>query len=135
MTNVNNEELDMYSEEARQRWGHTEAFKQSEERVKKMGKDGLNKVLAENGKLTEEIAECMRAGDEPTCDKVQELIERHYQGLRAFYEPNLEIYRGLAEMYTDDPRFKENYERVSPGLAEYMRRGMMHFADTREGGG
>lgn len=130
--NFSKEEMEKYTEEARQKWGHTEAYKQSTERVKKMGKDGLNKVLAEAGKLTEEIAEAMKAGEKASGEKTQELIARHYAGLRAFYEPNLEIYRGLAEMYVADPRFKANYEKVAEGLAEYMRDAMLHYADTQE---
>jgi DNA-binding transcriptional MerR regulator len=129
--NFSKEEMEKYNEEAKEKWGHTEAYKQSTERVKKMGKDGLNKVLAEAGKLTEEIAGAMKAGDLPTSDKVQKLIARHYDGLRAFYEPNLEIYRGLAEMYVADPRFKANYEKVAEGLAEYIRDGMVYYADTK----
>ena len=27
---------------------------------------------------------------------------------------------GLAEMYIMDPRFTANYEKVAPGLAQYM---------------
>ncbi len=54
--NFSKEEMEKYTEEAKQRWGHTEAFKQSQERVKKMGKAGLAKVIKEAGELTQEIA-------------------------------------------------------------------------------
>lgn len=125
--NFSKEEMERYTEEARQKWGKTEAFKQSEVRVKKLGKEGLKRVLAESGKLTEEIAACMKSGEKPTSETAQKLIARHYDGLRAFYEPNLELYQGLAEMYVADERFKQNYEKVAVGLAEYMRDGMMEF--------
>ncbi|MCC7196981.1 MerR family transcriptional regulator [Candidatus Peregrinibacteria bacterium] len=131
--NFTKEEMEKYTEEARQKWGHTDAYKQSQERVKKMGKEGLKKVLEESGKLTQEIAAAMKAGEDPKSDKVQVLIARHYDGLRAFYEPNFEMYRGLAEMYVADPRFKANYEKVAVGLAEYLRDGMVYYADVQEG--
>jgi DNA-binding transcriptional MerR regulator len=128
--NFSKEEMEKYNEEAKEKWGHTEAYKQSTERVKKMGKDGLNKVLKESGELTLEIAEAMKDGAKPESDKTQKLIARHYAGLRAFYEPNPEMYRGLAEMYVADPRFKANYEKVAEGLAEYLRDGMLYYAKS-----
>lgn len=130
--NFSKEEMDKYAEEARQRWGHTQAFKQSQERVQKMGKAGLAKVIKDAGELTLEIAAAMKAGQETKSEEVQKLIARHYEGLRAFYEPNLQMYRGMAKMYVDDPRFKANYENVAVGLAEFMRDGMLYFAEVNQ---
>jgi len=31
--------------------------------------------------------------------EVQALVQRHYDALRFFYEPNPEMYQGLADMY------------------------------------
>ncbi len=127
--NFSKAEMEKYTEEARQRWGNTDAFKQSHDRVKKMGKAGLAKILKESGELTQQIAAAMKNGLDPKSETVQELIARHYAGLRAFYEPNLELYKGLANMYVDDPRFKANYEKVADGLAEFMRDGMLCFIE------
>ncbi len=130
--NFTKEEMDKYSEEAKQRWGNTDAYKQSTERVKKMGKEGLNKALLDSSKITVDIADCMKNGDAPTSTKVQELIAQHYNWLRNFYEPNLDIYRGLATMYVQDERFKANYENIATGLAQYMQDAMFYFADQME---
>ncbi len=123
------EEMEKYSKEAKDRWGGTDAWRQSEERVKKMGREGINKAMAEGGKITVAIADCMKEGIAPKSDMVQKLIAEHYNWLRNFYEPNPEIYRGLAEMYVADDRFKANYEKVAPGLAEYMQKGMLVFLE------
>lgn len=125
------EEMEKYQEEARQKWGNTDA--QSQVRVKEMGKDGLNQVLKENSKLTEEIASRMKNGDSPTDTNIQNLIAKHYVALRAFYEPNTELYRGLAEMYIADERFKATYEKVAQGLAQFMRDTMVYYCDVQEG--
>jgi DNA-binding transcriptional MerR regulator len=130
--NFSKEEAQAYAKEARERWGNTPAYKQSKERVKKMGKEGMKKVLEESGKLTVEIAECMKSGEPATGERALALIARHYDGLRAFYEPNSEMYRGLAEMYVADERFKQNYEKVAEGLAEYMKESMFAFAKELE---
>ena len=100
-----------------------------------MGKEGLNKALQDSSKITVDLAECMKNGDNPTSTKAQALIAQHYNWLRNFYEPNLEIYRGLATMYVEDDRFKANYEKVTPGLAQYLQEGMLYFADQLEQSG
>lgn len=125
------EEMEKYQEEAKEKWGDTEAYKQSTERVKKMGKDGLNKVLEESGKLTIEIADAMKKGLSPESIEVQKLIAKHYEGLRVFYEPTKEIYAGLAKMYVEDKRFKKNYENVAQGLAQFMQYGMLFFINEK----
>lgn len=84
MDNAN--KLNPCADEAREKWGDTEAFKQSEINVKKMGEEGLKRILAENEKLIAEIAVWMKEGAGTKSDTVQKLIARHYDGLRAFYE-------------------------------------------------
>ncbi len=125
--------MDKYTEEARQRWGDTEAFKQSQIRVKKMGKEGLNQVLKETCKIYEDIVSQMPQG--PESESVQLLMAKHYNSLRAFYEPNLELYRGLADLYIADERFEAFYEKIAVGLAQFMHDAMLHYADVNEAGG
>lgn len=125
------EEMEKYTEEARQRWGDSEAFRQSVERVEKMGREGLNRVLKEGGEVLKEIVSQMHCG--PKSESVQLLIAKHYEGLRAFYEPNLELYRGLADLYITDERFKAFYEKIAQGLAQFMHDAMIHYADMQEG--
>jgi hypothetical protein len=97
-----------------------------------MGKAGLNKVLQESKKLTEEIALQMKKGEGPLSLKVQLLIAQHYNNLRVFHEPGPEMYRGLAELYITDERFKANYEKIAKGLAQFMHDAMIHFAAEKE---
>lgn len=124
------EEMDAYTEEARKRWGGSNAFAQSQERVKKMGKAGLQKVVRENDLLNQKIAQAMNDNASPKSSEVQELISRHYEGLRSFYEPTLDLYQGLAELYVTDPKFKATYEKVAPGLAQFMHDAMKQYIAT-----
>jgi DNA-binding transcriptional MerR regulator len=130
--NFSKEEIKKFSEEAKQRWSNTEAYKQSQERVKKMGKDGLKKILEESSKLTLQIVDCMKDGQSPKNPEVQKLFARKYEDLRAFYEPSLEIYEGLAKMYVEDPRFKKTYENIAIGLAVYMRDGILEYVKNNK---
>ncbi len=121
-----------YEEEAREKWGDTEAYKQSQERVKKMSKEELAQAAADADRIMLEIAEYMKEGLPPESEKVQSLIARHYHHLRTFYEPNLQIYRGLADMYVSDERFRSHYEKIGKGLAEFIQSAMVAYCNTME---
>jgi len=71
----------------------------------------------------------------PKSEAVQILIDKHYKSLQAFYEPNLKLYRGLADLYVTDERFKAFYERIADGLAQFMHDGMIYYADMGEAKG
>jgi hypothetical protein len=119
-----------YADEARKRWGHTDAYRQSQERVGKMSKDDLARIQADNDSLLRELAAL--TDRDPASPAVQAIIARHYAGLRHFYEPTLPMYRGLAQMYVDDPRFTAFYEKYKPGLAAFLRDGMLAYCDAQE---
>jgi hypothetical protein len=45
-------------------------------------------------------------------------------------DPSAEAYKGLEELYTEDRRFKDTYDLVGEGFAEYMRSAMNAYADA-----
>ncbi len=50
-----------------------------------------------------------------------DVAEDHRQHIsRNFYDCTYEIHRGLADMYLADPRFTATYEKIAPGLAQYI---------------
>ena len=124
------EEMKKFQEEVKQRWGNTLAYKQSTERVKKMTKDEMARIQKESDALMKEIVADMSKGAKSP--EIQKLIARHYDNLRHFYEPSLEMYRGLAEMYASDPHFAAHYEKFAPGLAKFMREAMFAFCDSQK---
>lgn len=121
-----------YEDEARERWGHTDAWKQSQERAKKLTKEDWARIQKAGDDLMKEIVAAVEAGKAPSDPEVLALIARHYDGLRTFYEPNLQMYRGLADMYVGDPRFAAYYDKYRPGLATFMRDAMHAYADSKE---
>ena len=127
---LSDEQIRKYSEEAKQRWGNTEAYRQSVARVKKLGKEGMKKVMEEGNKLMVEIASNM--DKKPESEVIQKLIERHYNNLKNFYDPNPRLYRGLAEMYIADERFTAYYEKFRKGLAQFMHEAMIYFAENKK---
>lgn len=126
----NNEEIDQYAEEAKKRWGHTKAYKQSQERLKKMTATDITKLKKDQDEFMKNLAATMVQG--ATSPEFQKLIDQHYQSLRTFYEPSLELYRGLAAMYIEDPRFTATYEKYAPGLAQIMHDAMIAYCNSKE---
>ncbi len=120
--------MQIYAEETKVRWGHTPAYKESENRVKKMSKQDMAQIQKEADLLMNAIA--AHIGENPDSNEVQMLIAKHYHNLNHFYTPNLELYRGLADMYVSDPRFTAYFEKYAKGLTQFMHDAMHHYCDT-----
>ncbi len=119
-----------YAKEAEERWGNTDAYKESQKRVAKMSKEDFERIGQEGDILMKKIVAVSHR--DPTNPEVQELIAQHFANLRHFYEPNLEMYRGLGSMYADDPRFRAFYDKYKPDLADFMRDAMHAYCDAGE---
>jgi DNA-binding transcriptional MerR regulator len=113
------EEMKQYADEAKKRWGNTEAYKQSQERTKHLTKADIKKIKEDGNIFTQKIADAMPKG--PKDSEVQVLIAEHYKGINFFYECSLEMYQNLGQMYVDDSRFTAYYEKFAPGLAVFMK--------------
>jgi len=53
--------------------------------------------------------------------EAQACVERWRRHLEYFWTPNEEQLLGLAELYSNDPRFKANFDKIDPRLAEFMQ--------------
>ena len=62
---------------------------------------------------------------------VQAIVTRWHKHMQYFWSPNDEQLLGLADLYNDDPRFKAKYEKVHPGLAEFMREAVKVYVKNR----
>lgn len=126
--NFSKEEYEQHQEEAKARWGNTDAWKQSQERTKNFTKEDYARLAKDGAIFMERLASKMPFG--PKSAEVQEMIGQHYASLRTFYEPNLEMYRGLGEMYVADPRFRKYYEKFGgPTMPEFMRDAMAEYCE------
>jgi DNA-binding transcriptional MerR regulator len=125
------DEVEGIKAEAEARWGGTEAYAQSRERVARMTKADWTRVKAEGEAVDREVAAAMARGEAPDSAGVQAIMARKYEHLRAFYEPSPEMFAGLGEMYAADERFKRRYEDIAPGLAEYLWLAMRAYAGSR----
>ena len=110
-----------YEDEARERWGHAEAYRESARRTRGYGEGEWDEIRREGAAIVDELAALMRAGEPANGAAARALAERHCEHLsRWFYPCSASIHRGLAEMYVTDERFKRTYEREAEGLAAYF---------------
>jgi DNA-binding transcriptional MerR regulator len=124
------QELVENMKEAKERWGNTDAYKQSMEKVKHWTKDDYQRIKEEGKQLTQELADAM--DNEIKSPEVQALIERHHQGIEYFYTCPMEMYRNLGQMYVDDPRFTKYYDKFRPGLALWLKDAIAYYCDHHE---
>lgn len=105
------QKLDEYAKEAKKVWGHTDAYRESEEKAKRRS-DAENKVLgAEMMDIFREFGRIRTqdpAGEQAQklAAKLQNFITEHY------YQCTPEILDSLGLMYTEDVRFTENIDRA-----------------------
>ena len=111
-----------FADEARERWGHTGAYRESERRTKRYTRDDWARIKAEGHAINTGLAELLSAGGLPTDSAALDLAEQHRRHIdRWFYPCSHEMHAALGEMYVADPRFTETYEKYAPGLAHFIR--------------
>lgn len=123
------DDVKQYQEEVKQRWGNTDAYKQSMARVGKMTKAQMDKLKEDGKKLTQKLADNM--DKDVKSAEAQALIQQHYDGIQFFYDCPIEMYRNLGQMYVDDPRFTKYYDDVRAGLAVWVRDAIAYYCDQR----
>jgi len=107
--------------EARKRWGATEAYKESARRTARYSKDDWRQIKAENEDLMKRFAACLASGEQAGSDAAMDLAEAHRMHFDRWYYPcSLVMHAGLADMYTADPRFAQDFDRHAEGLATFV---------------
>lgn len=118
-----------YKNEVQERWGNTDAYKQSQERMKKLSKDDIAKLKADGIRFVKQLAKVFLSGASAASEEMQKLVDEQYNALRFWYEPNYEMFKGLGDMYVADPRFTKYYDKHAPGLAKFVRDAMHVYSD------
>jgi hypothetical protein len=123
---------DSYAEEARQRWGDSEVWAQSQQRTARFTRADWTDVKAESDAVNAAFASLSDAGVPPTAEAAMDAAEAHRASIERFYDCSYPMHRGLGDMYLADPRFTAMYEAVRPGLARYVRDAIHANADRRQ---
>jgi DNA-binding transcriptional MerR regulator len=116
--------------EARQRWG-AEQVDAANARVKGKPAEWWQSQGRQWTEQLEALVALIDAGHQPGDTEVLDVLDGHYRWLSGYWTPNRESYTGLGDVYADDPRFRANFDRTDPRLAEFLRTAMAAYARAR----
>lgn len=110
-----------YRIEASNRWGDTEAYKESERRTANFSQNdwdalsaGIDEIMASFARLK---ATGVAPDDEPALLQVEKLKQFIIDKM---YNCTDDILAGLGQMYITDERFTNNIDKHGQGTAEYV---------------
>ena len=109
---------EQYAQEAKERWGTTEAYREYEGKHKENpGRDALEGMEAIFG----EFARLMRDKTTPASNEAQEAVKALQAHITEnFYTCTKEILACLGQMYVADERFRAGIDRYGAGTAEFV---------------
>jgi DNA-binding transcriptional MerR regulator len=123
-----------YEADAEQRWGHTDAYKESKARTARYREDDWKVIKAESGATLQRLADELAKGTPPDAPAAMDAAEAHRQHIeRWFYSCPPIMHRGLGQLYVNDARFTANIDKIRPGLSAYAEKAFAANADRRDG--
>ncbi len=120
------EEQEKYAKEAEQMYD-PETVRESNRKWKAYSAAKKEAILAEGKAVYMDMVAAMPKGSASA--DVQAIVERWRKHMDYFWTPNLDQLLGLAEGYSDDPRFKANFDKMHPNLAEFMREAVKVYVE------
>jgi DNA-binding transcriptional MerR regulator len=110
-----------YEEEARERWGDTDTYKESAQRTARYTKQDWQRFKDENEEANAAIADLMAEGVAPDDLRAMDAVEQARLLIdRWFYPCSRQMHAQLGKGYVTDPRFSATYDKIRPGMAQYM---------------
>ena len=110
-----------YENEAKERWGDTDAYRQSSAKTSKYSKEDFAAAKVDQEAATELFVYAF--GNSLPVDSLkakEAVIAQRAAITKWFYDCSIEMQKQLAIMYVGDPRFKEYYDGRVRGLAQYV---------------
>ena len=109
-----------YENEARSRWGNTNAYREHEQKTKNYTKEKWSEANDDMMAIFAEFAACKNSDASVDSVKAQALVAKLQAHITAnYYTCTDEILAGLGKMYVADERFKKNIDKYGEGTAEF----------------
>ena len=122
------EEQEKYAKEAEELYS-AESVRESNRKWKAYPATKKEAIMAEGQAIYTDMISAMPKG--AGSKEVQAIVERWRRHLEYFWTPNLDQLLGLANGYNDDPRFKANFDKMHPQLAEFMREAVCIYVENQ----
>lgn len=124
---LTDEQEEQYSKEAETLYD-PEVVRASNAKWKSRTKVEQQAILDEGNKIYQDFASLI--GKETSSPEVIAVVRRWRKHIEYFWTPNPEQLLGLADVYNNDPRFKANFDRIDPKLAEFVREVVKAFVKS-----
>jgi len=112
------EEQAEYEKEAEQMYDPA-TVKASNQKWKSYSTADKQRIGEEGNAVYEALLNAIPKG--PASPEAQAGVEAWRKHMDYFWTPNLDQLLALADGYNDDPRFKANFDKIDPNLAEFIR--------------
>ena len=114
-------EFEKYRDEAKERWGSTDAYNEHAEKTKNYSKQKWSDLAAGMDGIMAQFALCVKNGAVPDSDEAQSLVKSLQSHITEnYYNCTDEILYGLGQMYVCDERFKANIDKHCDGTAVFI---------------
>ncbi|MXQ55144.1 MerR family transcriptional regulator [Shimazuella alba] len=118
-----------YGKEVRGKYGDN-AANSSNEKLKNMSQSDYEEVTRLEKEVMDTLLEAYKSG-KPISQVAQKAAELHRQWLTFFWNDySKEAHMGLVQMYVDDERFRDYYDKHQPGLAKFLRDAIREYTNV-----
>lgn len=110
-----------HDDEAKQRWGETDAYKISAQRVKSYTEADWQRMKEEQAAIYADALAALNDGVRPDEQSAMDVAERHRLSIdRWFYPCNAKMHCRLADLWEADRRYADNIDKHGAGLTQYL---------------
>jgi len=124
---MNQEEMNNYASEAKEKWGNTKQYEEYEVKNKQEIENIKNKLMnifSDLGDLKQLPIENKEVQEK--IKLLQDFITKNY------YNCTNEILKGLGQMYVNDDRFKKNIDEAGgTGTAEFVNKAIVFYCSKQ----
>ena len=120
-----------YLAEAKQRWGPTQSFQQSQQRLAKYSAAEVQAINQQQQHIYQQLATLMPQGvTDPQVQQwvhaARQLIDEHW------YDCEVAQFAALGQMYVNDPKFAAHLNQYGSDFANFLSQAIAHYAQQAE---
>jgi DNA-binding transcriptional MerR regulator len=110
-----------YAEEAKARWGRSEAYRESAQRATSYTEADWRRLEQEQAAIYADALAARADGVDPADPRAMDVAERHRQSIdRWFYTCSGAMHSGLADLWEADSRYAASIDKHGAGLTRYL---------------
>ena len=125
--------MNIYETEVKNKYGHTNSYKEYESKTKDYSNDKWNNLNDEMNNIMRMFAECKKQGFNFNSNEALILVKSLQDFItQNYYNCTNEILNGLGKMYVSDERFKNNIDKYGSGTAEFISESIEYYCDIKQ---